>query len=173
LVKFDVSGNNLRAEEGTVLAEALKDNHVITELNLSDNVLAEDSHEDTDMSGVIALSNAIPTIRALTKFDISDNLLQANGGKALAAGLKGNQAITELNIANNYLGVQDRADNSDLSGLIAISDAIPTMGALKSLNVSLNALCGIIGVRRIDEDDGDAFDASGWMALADAIGKHP
>ena len=41
-----------------------------------------------------------------------------------------------------------------------------TKGALTSLNVSNNALCGI------DEDGDGDFDASGLIALADAIGKH-
>ena len=39
-------------------------------------------------------------------------------------------------------------------------------GALTSLNVSKNALCGI------DENGFGVFDASGVIALADAIGKH-
>jgi hypothetical protein len=77
---------------------------------------------------------------AMTKLDISSNTLQAKGGKALAAGLKGNQVITELNIASNYLGVQDREDNTDLSGVIALADVIPGMGAMSALNLSENSL---------------------------------
>ena len=44
--------------------------------------------------------------------------------------------------------------------------AIPTIGALTSLNLSMNELCGI------DEDGDGEYDASGVTALADAIGKH-
>ena len=41
-----------------------------------------------------------------------------------------------------------------------------TSGALTSLNLSENKLCGI------DEDGDGEYDASGVTALADAIGKH-
>ena len=72
---FDISVNSLCAEGGKILAEALKDNNVMTELNISDNELAEDEDGDTDMSGVIAISNAIPTMGALASLDISSNSL--------------------------------------------------------------------------------------------------
>ena len=101
------------------------------------------------------------------KFDISNNRLSAEGGKALAGALKGNQVMTELNIAENRLGFKAEGyEKADMSGVVAISDAIPTMGALTSLNVSNSALCGI------DEDGDGEFDASGVIALADAIRKH-
>merc|ERR1712216_533723 len=77
---------------------------------------------------------------ALTKFDISDNTILADGGKALAAALKNNQVMKELNLASNRLGQRDggRRWETDLSGVVAISDAIPTMGALVSLDLSQN-----------------------------------
>ena len=40
--------------------------------------------------------------------------------------------MTELNIASNYLGV-DLDDKPDMSGVVAISNAIPTMGALATI----------------------------------------
>jgi hypothetical protein len=40
----------------------------------------------------------------MTKFDISSNDIQAEGGKALAAGLKGNKVIKELNTSGSSLG---------------------------------------------------------------------
>jgi Ran GTPase-activating protein (RanGAP) involved in mRNA processing and transport len=77
--------------------------------------------------------------RAMTKFDISSNYVHAEGGKAVAAALKGNQVITELNISDNALGTNsDHGD--DTSGIIAIADAIPDMGAMTSLDVSNNGL---------------------------------
>jgi hypothetical protein len=71
----------------------------------------------------------------LTTFDVSSNDIQAEGGKALAAGLKGNQAITELNISSNELALY-----GDISGVIALADVIPGMRALTSLNISENNL---------------------------------
>jgi hypothetical protein len=88
-------------------------------------------------TGVTTLANTIPDIGTLTKFDISKCELMAEGGKALAAGLKGNQGITELNISANFLGwnLDESADNSCI---IAIVDAIPDMRALTSLHVGQN-----------------------------------
>jgi hypothetical protein len=60
---------------------------------------------------------------SLSKLDISDCNLFAEGGEALAAGLKGNQAITELNVSNNSLGI-DSDHHVAISGIIAIADVI-------------------------------------------------
>jgi hypothetical protein len=68
----------------------------------------------------------------MTKFDMSSNNIRAEGGKTLAAGLKGNQVITELNISSNNLGYSSNG-MGDTSGVIAIADAIPDMGAMSKL----------------------------------------
>ena len=75
----------------------------------------------------------------MTKFDISSNEIRAEGGKALAAGLKGNQVITELNISSNNLSCNFDGYR-DTSGVIAIADAIPDMGALSSVNALSNSI---------------------------------
>ena len=70
------------------------------------------------------------------KFDISNNELYAAGGKVIAGALNGNQVVTELNIASNGIGLTKHpfyGGSADMSGLIAISDAIPTMGALETI----------------------------------------
>jgi hypothetical protein len=56
---------------------------------------------------------------SLSKLDISDCNLFAEGGKDLAAGLKGNQAITELNVSNNFLGMGSDHDG-DISGILSL-----------------------------------------------------
>jgi Ran GTPase-activating protein (RanGAP) involved in mRNA processing and transport len=208
LVLF-LKGNNLQAAGGKALAEGLKGNQVITELNIASNMLHWTTGIGPDMSGVIALADVIPDMRAIlsvnllqnsigtdvttdqaealasilkehptlkslcgnrgdetelnmsgkkmgaggatmlateivgngamTKLDISSNDIRAEGGKALAAGLKGNQMITELNISNNDLGKNAEYDD-DTSGVIAIADAIPDMGALIKFDISSNAI---------------------------------
>ena len=77
------------------------------------------------------------------KFDISENGLFASGGQAIAQALKGNKIIQELSIASNHLGY-DSSFNSDMSAVLAISDAIPAMGALTSLNISQNSIGGYV-----------------------------
>jgi hypothetical protein len=83
----------------------------------------------------------------LTKLDISSNGIRAEGGKALAAGLQGNQSITELNISYNDL-VYNSDQDTDTSGIIAIADAIPDTGAMTSLNLASNEL-GLEGAKII------------------------
>ena len=81
LLVLSLKSNNLHADGGKALAEGLKGNTVITELDISSNALGKNSYGETDMSGVIALADAIPDMRALTKLDISDN--SSEQGKAL------------------------------------------------------------------------------------------
>jgi hypothetical protein len=192
---LSLKSNYLSADGGILLAEGLKGNSVITELDISSNYLGVDSDYEPEMSGVIALADVIPDMRALssanllknhipveqaqelvktmrakqnlttlcglsgketgldfsgqdleagdavliandikdngamTKFDISSNKIRAEGGKALAEGLKGNQVIKELNFSGNTLGYNSNGD-TDASGIIAIADVIPGMRAL-------------------------------------------
>ena len=76
----------------------------------------------------------------MAKFDISKNQLYATGGKAIAKALMGNQVITELNIAGNDLTNTRPWTSGDMSGVIAISNAIPTMGAISSVNILSNKI---------------------------------
>jgi hypothetical protein len=78
---LSLKSNNLRADGGKALAEGLKGNTVITELDISTNALGVDSDYKPDMSGVIALANAIKDTGALTKLDISDHNIEQ--GEAL------------------------------------------------------------------------------------------
>jgi Ran GTPase-activating protein (RanGAP) involved in mRNA processing and transport len=77
----------------------------------------------------------------MTKIDISSNELCAAGGKALAEALKNNQVVTELNISSNYLGTVDGGKHKpDMSGVVALANVIPDMGALSVTNVMGNKI---------------------------------
>jgi Ran GTPase-activating protein (RanGAP) involved in mRNA processing and transport len=130
---LSLKGNSLGVDGGKALAGVLKGNTVITELNIADNGLTD---RGRDMSGIITIADAIPNMRALSVLSLKSNNLRANGGKALAEGLKGNQVITELNIADNNL----TSDGNDMSGVIALADVIPDMGAMTSLSLASNVL---------------------------------
>ena len=91
MVKFDISNNSIRSDGGKALANALKDNLVMTDLNIASNILGYSSIA-VDMSGVSAIANVIPTIGALTSLNVSDNNLanygrDMSGIKALAAAI--------------------------------------------------------------------------------------
>lgn len=75
----------------------------------------------------------------MTSLNISYNHIRAEGGKALAEALNGHSALKELKIADSNLRY-NRSNNPDMSGIIAIGKAIPTMQALGSLNMRYNQL---------------------------------
>jgi hypothetical protein len=139
---LNLAKNSLWAEGTKVLAEALKANQIMTELNLSGNDATFDGNEYAEMSGVIALAEVMPDMAALTKFDISNNLLYTAGAKALAKALSGNQIVTELNVAGNRLG-EAPYRTPDTSGVVTLARTIKDMGALTSLSLSSNNLTTI------------------------------
>jgi Ran GTPase-activating protein (RanGAP) involved in mRNA processing and transport len=243
LLVLNLASNNLKAEGIELLAEALKGNQIMTELNVSGNAATWDGQRNYgEMSGVIALADAIPDMEAMTslhvgmnaipekemkgiiviamskdnmkllcevpikdktlteldvsgkslgtegalvvaeylrdkgavtKFDISDNSLYAAGGKVLAEALNGNQVMTELNLARNTLGLKANSDGeADMSGIIALADVIPGMGALSSLDLSNNKLTrGKLrdGFAATDQDFVWEQDTNGVIALANVI----
>ena len=81
-MKFTINNNDLRAEGGKALAEALKDNIITKELSIAKNSLGYNAYGNTDLSGVIAISNAIPTMGAMTSLNISSNYLTQGALKA-------------------------------------------------------------------------------------------
>jgi hypothetical protein len=135
LTSLNLSSNGIKgAEAGKALGDAIAGNTVLKELDISG-----DKHNKCDVKFVKAFAVGLHDNGAMTKFDISSNNLRAEGGKALAAGLKGNQVITELNISSNSLGI-NLDYGSDTSGVIAIADVIPDMGALTTLILKDNKL---------------------------------
>ena len=81
----------------------------------------------------------------MTSLNIKDNSLCAAGGKALAEALTGNQVLRSLDISRNWLDRKKGYNNleydgngKDLSGTVAISNAIPTMGTLVKIDLSSN-----------------------------------
>jgi hypothetical protein len=82
------------------------------------------------------------------------------------------RALTSLNLAENHLGKRRgkaKYGNSDpenyshwqwhkdMSGIVAIADVLGDMGAMTSLNLASNCLCGI------DEYGQGVYDASGTV----------
>jgi hypothetical protein len=102
---------------------------------------AEFSNKGLGITGAIIVGAWITHMDygSLLVLSLEVNYLRAEGGKALAAALKGNQVITELNVSYNELGRNAMLGN-DPSGIAAIADAIPGMGAMTSLNLAGNKL---------------------------------
>jgi hypothetical protein len=87
--------NSLWAEGTKVLAEALKANQIMTELNLSGNAATFDGKEYAEMSGVIALAEVMPEMGALTSLNLSSNRLKPEGAKIVTEAIK----VTSCGIA--------------------------------------------------------------------------
>jgi hypothetical protein len=110
IIKLDVSGKLLGMEGALVVAEYLRDNGALTSLNLSSNKLGADA------------------------FIGSTELT-----KVLAEALKANQVMTELNLSDNA-ATWDGKKHGEMSGIVALAEVIPDMGALTHLDVSDNNL---------------------------------
>jgi hypothetical protein len=113
------------------LSDMLKGNTVLTDLDMSENYM--------DATDAKIFSEGISDNGALLVVSLESNSLGPAGGKALAEGLKGNQVITELNIANNSLG-HTYGGGGDMSGVVALADAILDMGAISSINLLKNQI---------------------------------
>jgi hypothetical protein len=86
LTKFDISMNKLYAAGATALAEGLKGNRVMTELNLAGNAMGKDSglfNAKSNMSGVTALADVLPSMGAMTRLDARKNCIDDEGKRAL------------------------------------------------------------------------------------------
>jgi hypothetical protein len=115
MVKFDISSNDIWAEGGKALAAGLKGNQVITELNISDNDLGRNSGYSADTSGIIAIANAIPDMRAISSFTFSGGTYYESGWKDAPA-VTMEASMTEADFSRKHLGV---------SGAIMLSAFLP------------------------------------------------
>jgi hypothetical protein len=135
LSELDISDCKLSAEGGGALAAVLKGNQLITKLNISSNALGMNYDSEYDESGVIAVVNAICDNGALSLLNVASNVLCAGGTKLLAEALKGNQIMTELNISSIHMTYDGRT-LGEMSGVIALADVIPDMGAMSKFTFS-------------------------------------
>ena len=117
----DFSGDFLDDGHAVVLAEVIKTNSTVTELNLSKNMVGDD--------GVAALAEAIKTNPTLTELNLSKNVVGDDGVAALAEAIKTNSTLTELNLSTNTAGD---------GGVAALAEAIKTNSTLTELNLSDN-----------------------------------
>ena len=157
MLKFDIGANRLCAAGTKAVAEALKDNQTMTELNISDNCMdwKDWESEAPDMSGVIAISDAIPTMGALAKLTFGgDGTYRPYEPVTLEVGM------AEANLSNKNLGA---------GGAIIVGAWISHKdnGALTSLNISSNSLGGHYERRGRRREW--ISDMSGVKALAAAI----
>ncbi len=141
---LNMSNNNLVCESGWIDQDAhgFKEGDMVEHEGVQSLVSSATSfsYKVMMMHGLVALADAISTSGAMTKFDISANGLYAAGAKIFAEALSGNKVLTEVNISSNSIGHKDWRGASDMSGVIAIGNAIPTIGAIENLHIGSNGI---------------------------------
>jgi hypothetical protein len=177
--------------EIVAIAMRMEGMKILCEIPFKDKTLTEVdvSGKNLGLEGALVISDYLDGNGALLKFDISKNSLCAAGAKAILEGLKGNQVMTELNLGGNDMGKESPGmfGKPDMTGITALVDVIPEMGALSSLNLASNnigllssedgwtksengAYCSPEGkMQGATAPDGIEFKPMGIAALANAI----
>jgi hypothetical protein len=127
--------NNISVEQAQELVKIMQSKEKLTTLcGLSrKETMLDFSKQGLGPGDAMLIANDIKDMGALTSLDISSNSLRVEGTKLLANALGNNQTMTSLNVSSNYMTY-----GSDMTGVTALADAIPDMGALSKLNVRGN-----------------------------------
>ena len=123
ITQLNLSYIELGTGDCTALAEAIKHNSTITQLNLSDNELGT--------GGCTALAEAIKHNSTITQLNLSDNELGTGDCSALTEAIKHNLTITQLSLSYNQLGTGD---------CTALAEEIKHNSTITHLNLSCNQL---------------------------------
>ena len=121
VTQLDLSANGLGDGECTALAEAIKHNSTITQLDLSEN--------DLCIGSCTALAEAIKHNSTITQLDLSRNGFGTGDCTTLAKAIKHNSTITQLDMSRNKLGTGDGT---------ALVEAIKQNSTITQLDLSSN-----------------------------------
>jgi len=113
VVNLDVGFNNITGDAADHLAKVVLEHALMTDfcgiplVSLRENSITELNlgKKGVGMPGAIVLSKLLPSAVALTSLNLERNLLCAEGGAALAAGLKGNSTLQVLRLCGNAIGM--------------------------------------------------------------------
>jgi Leucine-rich repeat (LRR) protein len=126
-------GNRIGEAGATAIAEALKANSTLQQLNLF--------RSNIGASGAAAIAEALKVNSVLQKLDLSQNSISASGAAAIAEALKVNSVLQKLNLSRN---------NISASGAAALAEALNVNSALQQLILYQNAI-GDSGVVAIEQ----------------------
>jgi hypothetical protein len=93
---IDLSDNDIGSSGATSLAEAIKLNCSLTELNLANNNISD--------IGATAILDALKTNANLTNLDLRNNNIGSTGASSISDALKLNSTLTTLDLRNNKIG---------------------------------------------------------------------
>jgi hypothetical protein len=146
LLLLNLSRNNLWVEGTKLLAEALKGNQMMTELDLSSNAATYDGNKNGEMSGIIALADTIKDMGALSATNVMGNRI----GKEQLAKLQ--EIMRSKPNLVSLCGIGDHATEADLCGLgmdaddaAILASELPDKEALAKLDISSNNIAAAQG----------------------------
>ena len=135
LTTLNLFNNDLHSEGGMAIAETLKVNRVLKNLNISSNNIGGYYDDDGDFvstpEGPAAIADMLKLNAVLTDLKLGRNYIGRDGALALTEALKVNAVLTDLDLYNN--------NNICNEGAIAIAHALKSGNAvLKKLDVQRN-----------------------------------
>ena len=123
ITKLILSGNAIATEGATALAEMLKENRTLQQLNVRYNSIGQ--------GGATALAEMLKENRTLQQLDVRYNSIGQGGATALAEMLKENRTLQQLDVSNNSIGQ---------GGATALAEMLKENRTLQQLDVSLNSI---------------------------------
>ena len=120
---LEVPGGKLSAANVVVLADVLKYNTTVTELDLCGNNIGD--------AGAASLAGKLQSITTLKVLKLSRNDIGDAGVAGLAGALEINTALTELYFSSNCIGE---------AGAAAVADALKSNKTLTDLDLSFNEI---------------------------------
>jgi hypothetical protein len=136
MLSVNLLKNDIGVEQARALVIILKEHPTLKSLcgNNGDETELDMSGKMKGAEDAIMFAAEIVDNGALSLLNLASNGICAEGTKLLAAALKGNQIMTELNISSNLMTYGSAW--GDLSGVVALADVIPDMGAVSTVIVN-------------------------------------
>jgi Ran GTPase-activating protein (RanGAP) involved in mRNA processing and transport len=156
LTKMSLAKNVL-GEEGTkAICEALEQNKTLKELDIRG---AEYKGNIGGSAGAKHVAKMLGVNGALTKLSLAQNKLDEEGTKAICEALEQNMTLKELDISGDW----QVSNTGGSAGAKHVAKIVRVNGALTSLDLSSNQLCGL------DHFGRGTYTAEGITAIADAL----
>ena len=123
ITKLILSRNAIATEGATALAEMLKENRTLQQLDISFNSIGQ--------GGATALAEMLKENRTLRKLNVRYNSIGQGGATALAKMLKENRTLQQLDVSLNSIGQE---------GATALAEMLKENRTLQQLDVRVNSI---------------------------------